>query len=131
VVQDNAPIGSSFGSCTTQPAASYARGAVVNATFTGANPRNNLRLEGTFAAVEQLGSEGSTWTQVRSDEEWFLVYTWERTNWLLGYSEVTVSWETESYADPGTYRIRYYGDYKPLIGSVTAFEGASDSFTLS
>ncbi|KAJ9151139.1 Neutral alkaline nonlysosomal ceramidase [Pleurostoma richardsiae] len=131
VVQDNAPIGSSFGACTTQPAASYARGAVVNATFTGANPRNNLRLEGTFAAVEQLGSDGSTWTQVRSDEDWFLVYTWERTNWLLGYSEVTVSWETESYADPGTYRIRYYGDYKPLIGSVTAFEGASDSFTLS
>jgi neutral ceramidase len=132
VVMDNAPAGSSFGTCTQQPASSYARGAVINATFVGANPRNNLRLEGTFAAVEKLGSDGRTWTRVLSDDDWRLVYTWTRTNGLLGYSEVTITWETNEEEDvAGTYRIRYYGDSKPLIGSVRAFEGVSNTFTLS
>jgi neutral ceramidase len=132
VVQDSAPIGQSFGQCTGQPAASYTRGAVVNATFLGANPRNNLRLEGTYAAVEELGSDGKTWTRVRSDEDWNLVYTWTRTNFVLGYSQAVVSWETDSGRDAaGTYRIRYYGDAKNLLGKVTAFEGVSNSFVLS
>ncbi|KAK2051964.1 neutral/alkaline non-lysosomal ceramidase [Colletotrichum caudatum] len=131
VVQDGAPIGKSFGQVLAQPAASYSRGGVVNATFQAANPRNNLRLEGTYAAVEQLGADGQ-WTQVRSDADWFLVYTWKRTDWLLGYSEVVLSWETgaDDGAAPGTYRFKYYGDSKPLIGSIKAFEGTSGNFTL-
>ncbi len=96
-----------------------------------ANPRNNLRLEGTFAAVEQLNSDGKTWTQVRSDADWSLVYTWTRTNTVFGYSTVVVSWETEATATPGTYRIKYYGDAKPLIGSITAFTGTSNPFQLT
>ncbi|KAK4103311.1 Neutral/alkaline nonlysosomal ceramidase [Parathielavia hyrcaniae] len=135
VVQDSAPLGTSFGAVRTQPASSYARGSVVNATFVGANPRNNLRLEGTFAAVERLGSGedgGSTWAQVLSDADWRLVYSWERTNFVLGHSEVTISWETDPQLDAaGTYRLRYYGDAKPLIGNIRAFTGTTDSFTLS
>ncbi|KAF9876288.1 putative neutral/alkaline non-lysosomal ceramidase [Colletotrichum karsti] len=130
VVVDGTPAGKSFGSVVTQPSASYARGAVVNATFQAANPRNNLRLEGTYAAVEQL--QNGVWTRVRDDEDWFLVYTWTRTNWLLGHSEVVISWETGGDgAAAGTYRIRYYGDSKPLIGSISAFEGVTNSFTLT
>jgi neutral ceramidase len=120
----------SFGSVVTQPNASYPIGAVVNATFVGANPRNNLRLEGTFAAVEMQGANGN-WTQVRSDADWYLVYTWTRTNSVLGTSQVVISWETESYAKKGTYRIRYYGDSKSILGTVTAFQGVSNSFTLT
>ena len=132
VVQDNAPIGTGFGTCTKQPSSSYARGAVVSATFVGANPRNNLRLEGTFAAVEKLGGDGKTWTQVLDDEDWRLVYTWKRTNFVLGHSEVTITWETDPEEDAaGTYRIRYYGDAKPLIGKVKAFTGTSNAFTLT
>ncbi|KAL2016866.1 hypothetical protein VTK56DRAFT_2900 [Thermocarpiscus australiensis] len=135
VVRDGAPPGSDFGTCTGQPAASYPRGAVVNATFVGANPRNNLRLEGTFAAVERLGADDGgeeTWTRVLSDEDWRLVYTWTRTNFLLGYSSVTISWETDPAEDgPGTYRIRYYGDSKPLVGGVKEFTGVSDAFVLT
>ncbi|KAI1498786.1 ceramidase family protein [Biscogniauxia marginata] len=131
VVQDNAPLGRSFGDCTSQPAATYARGAVINATFVGANPRNNLRLEGTFGAVEKQGADG-TWTQVRDDSDWSLVYTWTRTNSALGYSEVVISWESELDAEPGTYRTRYYGDSKALIGgAITAFEGVSNSYIVT
>lgn len=131
VVLDSAPIGKAFGQCTSQPAGAYGRGQVVNATFVGANPRNNLRLEGTFAAVERLGDDGTTWERVRSDEDWGLVYTWTRTNVVLGYSEVVISWETEDGDEAGTYRLRYYGDAKNLLGKVSAFEGVSNSFKLS
>ncbi|KUI69634.1 Neutral ceramidase [Cytospora mali] len=131
VVYDGAPLGSDFGDVVTQPKSSYAIGDVVNTTFVGANPRNNLRLEGTFAAIEQLGSDNVTWTQVRSDWDWHLVYTWERTNTVLGCSHVIISWETESYAEEGTYRTRYYGDWKDANGTITAFNGTSDEFTLS
>ncbi|KAK5626458.1 hypothetical protein RRF57_002173 [Xylaria bambusicola] len=132
VVQDNAPLGKKFGTVTTQPSSTYARGAVVSAVFVGANPRNNLRQEGTFAAIEQLGADGSTWTQVRDDTDWSLVYSWKRTNDLLGYSEVTISWETELDAQPGTYRIKYYGDSKALLtAAITAFTGTSNSFKIA
>ncbi|KAK3350110.1 Neutral/alkaline nonlysosomal ceramidase [Lasiosphaeria hispida] len=131
VVVDGVPAGSSFGQVTAQPKASYVRGAVVNATFMGANPRNNLRLEGTYAAVEKKGADGS-WTQVRSDADWSLVYTWTRTNFVLGYSSVTIGWETSADRGVvvGTYRIRYNGDSKPLIGSIKAFTGVTTEFTL-
>ncbi|KAK4249361.1 Neutral/alkaline nonlysosomal ceramidase [Corynascus novoguineensis] len=130
VVQDATPPGKSFGEVIKQPASSSARGAVISATFQGANPRNNLRLEDTFAAVEKLSDDGKTWKQVLSDRDWRLVYSWKRTNFVLGYSEVTIDWETNEQDTPGTYRIKYYGDSKPLIGSIKAFEGTSDSFTL-
>ncbi|RYO75085.1 hypothetical protein DL764_010581 [Monosporascus ibericus] len=133
VAMDAAPLGRSFGDCTRQPAATtYTRGAVVNATFVGANPRNNLRLEDTFAAVEKRRDGNEEWVRVRDDSDWFLVYSWKRTNTLLGHSEVTVSWETEPDAEPGTYRLKYYGDAKALIGGrITPFDGTSNSFTLT
>ncbi|RYP12025.1 hypothetical protein DL767_011531 [Monosporascus sp. MG133] len=139
VVLDAAPLGASFGDCTRQPAATtYARGAVVNATFVGANPRNNLRLGNTFAAVEKRrdssgdGDGNEEWVRVRDDSDWFLVYAWKRTNTLLGHSEVTISWETEPDAEPGTYRLKYYGDAKALVGGrITPFDGTSNSFTLT
>lgn len=131
VVYDGNPIGSPYGSVLSQPNDTYTIGSVVNVTFQGANPRNNLRLEGTFAAIEQLSTtDNTTWTQVRSDYDWYLVYTWERTDTVLGYSEVTISWETETYASPGTYRVVYYGDQKNILGKITAFNGTSDSFEL-
>jgi neutral ceramidase len=129
VVYDTPPFFKSFGQVLTQPAGSYARGAVITAVFVGANPRNNLRLEGTFTAVEMLSN--GVWTQVRSDSDWSLVYTWTSDNELLGTSQVTIDWESELTAEPGTYRIHYYGDWKALGGDITPFEGVSGSFTLS
>lgn len=131
VVYDQPPVGRKFGQVITQPKASYTLGSVVNATFTGANPRNNYRLEGTFAAVENLQSDG-TWKQVRSDFDWALVYTWVREDGFWGTSRVEISWETESWAQGGTYRIRYNGDSKtPVTAKIVAFTGVSNTFTLT
>ena len=132
VVLDSAPSGKKFGDVLKQPSGSYARGAVVNATFVGANPRNNLRLEKTFVAVER--QDGNVWKVVRDDQDWFLSMTWRRTNTILGTSSVEVSWETGGEGDsiqPGTYRLHYWGDSKNILGRVTAFEGISSTFTLT
>jgi neutral ceramidase len=140
VVYDGAPIGKSFGDVlSTSPNVTYAPGDIVNATFVGANPRNNLRPEGTFAAVEWLDSASGSWTAVRSDADWNLAYQWERTNTVLGYSEVTLIWQIEddyySIGNPnplqsGSYRLHYYGDSKNILGAIQSFEGVSDPFTI-
>ncbi|PSN72218.1 neutral ceramidase precursor [Corynespora cassiicola Philippines] len=130
VVYDGAPFGKSFGAVQTDASASYARGARIAVTFVGANPRNNLRLEGTFAAVER--QNGGSWTQVKSDRDWELLYEWKRVNGLTGTSDVTITWDTSITSPaPGTYRIRYYGDSKAVGGTITAFQGTSRSFTLA
>lgn len=129
VVYDNPHIGTKFGDAMTQPKPSYPIGSVVNATFVAANPRNNFRLEGTFAEVQQFTN--GAWTTVRDDKDWFLVYTWYRDDGLLGTSHVVLSWETESYAAKGTYRFRYNGDSKAPAGKITAFSGTSATFALT
>ncbi|KAI9686418.1 MAG: hypothetical protein M1822_003763 [Bathelium mastoideum] len=131
VIVDNPPIFKSFGDVQTDTNASYALGDVANATFVGADPRNNLRLEGTFAAVEMAGSGSGSWTTVLDDKDWELVYEWTRTSEVLGTSQVTISWEIPSAGTaPGTYRLHYYGDAKSLGGTITPFEGVSSSFTV-
>jgi neutral ceramidase len=134
VVYDNPPLGKNFGDVVTDVNDSYSIGDVINATFVGANPRNNLRQEDTYAAVEMQDSDGE-WTQILSDDDWELVFYWERTNSLTGTSEVTVSWETNwSGRTPsdGTYRLHYYGDSKaPITGKISSFDSTSGTFTLS
>jgi neutral ceramidase len=130
VVYDGAGIGREYGQVTSDVAPNYPVGALVQATFVGANPRNNLRLEGTFAAVEKQ-NEDTTWTQVKNDEDWELVYQWKRVNGLLGTSDVTITWDTGlTRPAAGKYRIRYYGDAKPVGKPITAFDGTSGVFNL-
>ena len=139
VIRDGTPIGKSFGDVISShdEGATFGPGDTVSVTFVGANPRNNLRLEQTLVAVERQGSD-SSWTEVRNDADWNLVYHWDRKSTILGTSEVTVEWliEDDYYAagspsgfmESGTYRIRYYGDSKKLTGGIDAFEGISPSF---
>ncbi|KAH6845116.1 Neutral/alkaline nonlysosomal ceramidase [Chaetomium sp. MPI-CAGE-AT-0009] len=135
VVFDGTPLFKGFGDVVTDVNRIYRRGQQpVSVVFVGANPRNNLRLEGTFAAVEQLGllsnGEASVWKRVRDDGDWALAFNWRRTNEILGTSEVEIVWEPEDWAESGVYRIRYYGDSKSLGGNIEGFEGVSSPFTL-
>lgn len=130
VVYDSAPIGKKFGDVKAQVSPSYSAGSVVSVTFIGANPRNNLRLEGTYAAVEKANADGS-WKRIRDDFDWDLIYNWKRVNGLTGTSDVTITWETTAAERGGRYRIRYYGDWKNGIGGkITAFEGVSGVFSV-
>ena len=139
VVYDGAPFGKSFGDVLSNPGSGpFSPGKVVNTTFVGANPRNNLRQESTYAAVERKKESGD-WEVVRNDRDWNLVFLWKRTNSLLGYSEVTIQWQIEddyySVGDPtplqdGTYRMHYYGDSKNALGQISSFEGIGGTFTV-
>lgn len=129
VFYDRHPGSKPYGSALVQPRKEYARGEKVSATFQAANPRNNLRQEDTYAAVEMLVG-GKRWVRVLDDEDWFLVFTWRRTNLLLGYSEADIAWETSRDVEPGTYRLRFYGDSKSLFGGVQPFNGVSEPFSL-
>jgi len=132
VVVDNPALLKRFGDTldSPDPAKQFAPGTNVSARFIGANPRNNFRLEGTFAAVEKFDAESSQWIEVRSDKDWFLVYSWKRISTVLGTSEVTIEWQIEPHTEPGMYRIKYYGDAKSLGGSITPFEGTSGVFNV-
>jgi neutral ceramidase len=125
VVYDGSGFGKKFGDVKTPPASSYPSGAMVKVTFVGANPRNNLRLEGTFTSIERF-ADGS-WTQIKTDRDWEVLYEWKRVNGLTGTSDVTVTWDT-SFSSPaaGRYRVRYFGDSKAVGGKITAFEGSAE-----
>jgi neutral ceramidase len=146
VVFDSPGIGHNFGDKLVDvPAGSaFTTGQTVTVQFVGANPRNNQRLEGTFLSVERLVS--GNWQAVRSDSHPSTIYRWLRTNgpalntlisqipiiWkLFGTSTVNISWTIEPGTPSGTYRLVYFGDSKPFIGSITSFTGTSSSFQVS
>lgn len=159
VVYDRPPFFKSFGDVVANPEPIIHRGESASAVFVGANPRNNLRLERSYAVVEKLlytkistessttyhlesdqelirekrsmqkqSTEAKQWQVVRDDSDWYLVFRWRRTSELLATSEATITWETEQWAEPGTYRLKYYGDAKAISGTVTQFEGTSGEF---
>ncbi|RYP88557.1 hypothetical protein DL769_000253 [Monosporascus sp. CRB-8-3] len=130
VIHDATPFFKSFGDIVHDVEEVYHRGATVSASFIGANPRNNLRLEGSYAVVEKLDAATSRWRVVRDDGDWHLVFRWRRVSELLGTSEVDISWETEPWAEPGRYRIKYFGDAKGFTGTITPFEGLSSEFEI-
>ena len=129
VAYDRAPFFKSFGDVLEDVEPINVRGETVQVTFVGANPRNDLRLEDTYVAVEQL--VGRTWKKVRDDRDWDLLFRWRRTSSLLGTSEVKVEWETTRGTCRGRYRIRYWGASKaPVTGSIGQFEGRSSNFKI-
>ncbi|KAN0078212.1 Neutral/alkaline nonlysosomal ceramidase [Tylopilus felleus] len=128
VIRDNAGF-NTFGDVLVDVQdTTYSVGDTVIVQFVGANPRNNLRLEGTFLTVDQFTN--GAWTAVRTDSHPSTVYEWTRTSFWLGTSIVNVSWTIEDDTPAGTYRITYYGDAKPLIGTIQSFTGTSSSFTV-
>ena len=152
VVRDAPPLFRAFGDVAEDVAALYRPGDRAAARFVAANPRNDLRLERTYAAVErlvspavqddgdghdhdgggdgQVGHTAAEWLVVRDDADWSLVFRWARVSEVLATSEVEIAWEIEEDVPRGVYRLRYFGDSKALSGSVTPFEGASSPFTV-
>jgi neutral ceramidase len=130
-VYDGKPLFKSYGDVLTDVKPSYSIGDVVSVKFQGANPRNNLRLEQTYAAIEKLDPGTGRWMRVRDDSDWALIFNWKKASEVLGTSEVEIVWETEEWAEAGQYRVKYYGDSMAVGGTITAFEGVSGEFVLT
>ncbi|CEJ61019.1 hypothetical protein PMG11_09565 [Penicillium brasilianum] len=138
VVFDSPILGHSFGDVLSSSSKDfYSVGDDVSATFVGANPRNDLRLEKTYAAVE-MNVDG-IWEVLRTDADWNLIFQWNQTDVLLGTSQVSLTWQIEdSYylsgwgkaLQSGTYRLHYYGDSRDLSGTISSIEGVGPEFSL-
>ncbi|RMY08688.1 hypothetical protein D0868_04659 [Hortaea werneckii] len=114
VIVDRAPLFKSFGAVKQDVSARYKPGDTVSATFVGANPRNNHRLDGTFAAVEKFDYERTlAWHEVRRDVDWSLVFEWRRTSEVVGTSEVQIKWETGW--EMGGWRVRAGEDEEEMV----------------
>ncbi|GAB7358620.1 hypothetical protein MBLNU230_g3850t1 [Neophaeotheca triangularis] len=90
---DRPPIFKSFGQVKQDVRPSYQVGETIEAVFVAANPRNNLRLGATYAAVEFFDPVVKVWKTIRDDGDWSLVFEWTRTSTVVGTSEVRVAWE--------------------------------------
>ncbi|KAK3325828.1 Neutral/alkaline nonlysosomal ceramidase [Apodospora peruviana] len=137
VVRDGTPLFKLFGQALVDVEKVYRRGQgeLPRVVFVGANPRNDLKLEGTYAQVEKMDATGlgQVWHVVRDDGDWDLVFKWRRTSEVMGTSEVEIVWEIGVdglEVEVGLYRFRYFGDAKGLMGKVVPFEGVSSVFTL-
>ncbi|KAF7332847.1 Neutral ceramidase [Mycena venus] len=134
---DAAPFGKHFGQAvqdvrTTAPY--HAGGQSLRGLL------DNLRLEGTFLAVDRLDS--GVWVMVRSDSHPSTVYQWEKesTDDRERYTRCVPFCIQLSplYSDlisvlsilAGTYQLRYFGDSKPLAGAISAFVGSSSDLTV-
>jgi len=130
VVFDDKPLWREFGEVLTDVDNTYAVGATVRAEFQGANPRNNLRLQGTFMTVER--QDGSDWTVVATDSNWETKFHWKSTNKpVASTSKVTLEWTVPSAAKAGIYKLCYLGDWKSgWDGKITEFKGCSSTLSV-
>jgi neutral ceramidase len=131
VVFDDKPLWVSFGSVYRNPASSYRVGQTPRATFWGAHPKNDPRIQGTFLAVERRS--GASWVTVARDGDWETRYHWQRNNCFPTFacSHVTVEWTIPLDAPAGTYRLRHFGNWKSgWDGLIRAYSGTSREFTV-
>ena len=129
VVFDSVPIGKHFGDVTKQPSnASCKAGDRIEVEFRTANPRNNLRTEGTYLAIQRLANDGVAWIDVATDGNWETQFHWHRPSALSGVSFATIMWDIPEGTKPGTYRIQHYNAHKNVLGKITEFVGTTNTF---
>ncbi|XP_045883884.1 neutral ceramidase isoform X2 [Meles meles] len=131
-IVDRTPIGKNFGDILQPVQPTYRVGEVAEVTFVGANPKNSAenQTHQTFLTVEKFETTSASWRTVHNDASWETRFYWHKG--LLGHSNVTIQWHIPDTAQPGTYRIRYFGHsrkqefLKPVV--ILPFESASSSF---
>jgi len=128
VIYDSVAHGKKFGDVTIQPPSTAVVGDVVSVVFCSSNPRNNLRTEDTFLAVQMLSSDGLSWVDIATDGNWETKFEWNRPKEFEGESFATIVWELPLDTMPGTYRIQHYNSHKSLLGKITEFSGTSNTF---
>nr|XP_004653058.2 neutral ceramidase [Jaculus jaculus] len=132
-IVDRTPIGKHFGDVLQPPRPKYRVGEVAAVTFVGANPKNSAENQThvTFLTVEKYEDSTATWKIMYNDASWETKFYWHKG--LLGRSNATIEWHIPDTAQPGIYRIRYFGHnrkqdqlLKPAV--ILPFEGTSSAF---
>lgn len=124
---DFPPTGKHFGDVLTEPEPSYRAGERVSVEFAGAHPNNDLHRGGTYLMVQQR--DGERWRLIADDGDWATTFTWSRG--AASSSSITVTWDSPADAEPGVYRIRYFGTATKFGGERTPFTGTSAEFRIT
>ncbi|RWS16014.1 neutral ceramidase-like protein [Dinothrombium tinctorium] len=128
VMFDGAPRGRRFGEVLYDVKPHYYPGNNVFATFISSSPRNDLKTEKTFLAIEWLNPKTKQWVVVSNDANWETKFFWNRTQFLLGESLATVVWEIPKHTEKGIYRIRIFGTSKNIFQKFSDYTGVSSPF---
>ncbi|CAG2107816.1 unnamed protein product [Medioppia subpectinata] len=133
VLFDCSPGGKKFGDCITEPNGEYTIGSRVKVSFISGNPRNSVRDESTFLAVERFDSNTNKWTLVATDANWETRFLWQKVGFPLFscHSIATIIWDIPDDTTPGVYRIRHFGDYKDWTMTVYTYYGSTKQFRVS
>jgi neutral ceramidase len=115
-----------FGDVINTPLSFYRAGEQARAVFAGANPDNDLRRGRTFLAVERH-VEGK-WQRVADDGDWSTKLHWAGVG--KAGSRITVTWDVTDTVEPGTYRLRYYGDVANELGGSSPIVGVTAPFAI-
>uniref|UniRef100_A0A8D2B388 Neutral ceramidase n=1 Tax=Sciurus vulgaris TaxID=55149 RepID=A0A8D2B388_SCIVU len=131
-IEDKPPIGRNFGDVLQPLKPKYRVGEVAEIIFVGANPKNSAENwpHQTFLTVEKYENTTAAWQIMYNDASWETRFYWHKG--LLGRSNATIEWHIPDTAQPGIYRIRYFGHnrkmeiLKPVV--ILPFEGTSSIF---
>jgi len=127
VIEDCTPFDVNFGDIYQDVNKTYAAGDIAQVVFWGASLRNNYHTQGTFLTVEQQIS--NSWNIIAYDADWETRLYWTRRD--LTESLITIEWYIPTTQQPGSYRIRHFGDSKDIFGTITPFNGTSSVFTVT
>jgi neutral ceramidase len=131
VLEDGTPLGKHFGDVVTDVAgANFTAGDVVFARFYAGCPRNDVRQEGTFSAVQRQDGADGSWATVADDGDWETRFIWERESEISTTSYATVQWHVPADVVAGSYRLVHTGDSKDLLQKKSAYTGTSSAFNV-
>jgi neutral ceramidase len=128
VIYDSVASGTNFGDVVIQPQPEVKVGDIVQVKFRSSNPRNNLRTEDTFLAIQKLNNDGVSWIDVAVDGNWETKFEWSRPHELEGESFANIVWTVPAGTPIGTYRVQHYNTHKSVLGKLTDFTGTSNTF---
>jgi len=129
VIFDDKRIVEKFGQVLAEPPTAVGRGNRVEASFRAGHPKNGLRSNDTYLAVER--NVNGNWVAVAWDAMPETRFMWRHDEALdcKACSFFDARWDVPASADPGTYRIRHFGAWKNgVTGKTCGYEGATRTF---
>ncbi len=128
VLLDDKPFTIDFGDVQTDVQTNYDRDQIVEVTFWGGHPNNDLKTNSTYLTVER--KEGSTWVPVYFDRDVCTKLTWKRIG--VSESHIVIQWDIPDDVPSGEYRICHFGKWKNgWNGSLNDYIGKSSTFFIN
>lgn len=139
VPSDSLPPGRTFGQLLVDVPATAKNGDTVVARFQSAHPRNDLRLQASYAYVERMNGAGQ-WDVFMEDRDPALRFVWipDRPSGIpvdvapIGPSNAEVQWTIGCSIPAGKYRLRHVASSRTSPATAAEpFEGVSSPFDVS